>query len=107
MATKLTATTVAQAKAKAVRYEIADGACQALRLVIQPSGAKSWLMRFRSPVQRDRSGKGKAQKLTLGPLAGEGDACDGPEIGRPLSLAGARALATDMILKIRRGIDPA
>jgi integrase len=108
MAKKLTAITVAQAKAKAVRYEIADAGCPGLRLVIQESGAKSWLMRFRSPVERDRNGKGKARKLTLGPLAGNGEACDGaPKIGRPLSLADARALTTDMIRKIRQGGDPA
>ena len=68
---KLTAVAVAQAKAKAVRYEIADDGCPGLRLAVQESGAKSWLMRFRSPVERDRKGKGRARKLTLGPLAGE------------------------------------
>src|SRR5258707_13729672 len=108
MATKLTATTVAQAKAKAVRYEIADGACQALRLVIQPSGTKSWLRRFRSPTERDQKGKGKARKLSIGPLAGEGEICDGePKIGQPLSLADARALAISELRKVRKGVDPA
>jgi integrase len=108
MAKKLTAVAVDQAKAKADRYEIADAGCPGLRLVVQESGAKSWLMRFRSPVERDRNGRGKARKLTLGPLAGDGEACDGePKIGRPLTLADARALATDVIRKIRQGVDPA
>jgi integrase len=108
MAKKLTAVTVAQAKPKAVRYEIADAGCPGLRLVVQESGAKSWLMRFRSPSERDRNGNGKARKLTLGPLAREGEACEGePKIGRPLSVADARALASDVIRKIRQGIDPA
>lgn len=108
MSRKLTAVAVAQAKPKAVRYEIADAGCPGLRLVVQESGAKSFLMRFRSTVERDRNGKGKARKLTLGPVAGEGKACAGPpKIGRPLSLADARALATDVIRKIRQGEDPA
>jgi hypothetical protein len=107
MARKLTAATVRQAKAKSASYEIPDGD-RGLRLVIHPSGAKSWTMRFRSPEERDRSGKGKARKLTLGPIAEDGEACDGePKIGRPLSLADARALATDAQRKISQGVDPA
>jgi integrase len=108
MAKKLTAATAGQAKAKSVPYEIPDGGCPGLRLAIQPSGAKSWIVRFRSPQERDRSGKGKARKHTLGPLAEDGEACNGePTIGRPLTLADARLLATDARHKIRRGIDPA
>src|SRR5262249_26313228 len=38
---------------------IPDGACPGLRLVIQPSGSKSWCVRFRRPG-------GKPAKLTLG-----------------------------------------
>jgi integrase len=108
MAKKLTAATVAQAKAKSVPYEIPDGGCPGLRLLIHPSGVKAWIMRFRSPQERDRHGKGKARKHTLGPNAQAGEACDGaPTIGRPLTLADARSLATDELRKIRRGIDPA
>jgi integrase len=108
MASKLTAATVRQAKATSAPYEVPDGGCAGLRLVIHPSGAKSWIMRFRSPQERDRSGKGKATKLTLGPLADDGEASDGaPKIGQPLSLADARALATDAQRKISHGIDPA
>jgi integrase len=107
MAKKLTAATVAQAKPKPVSYEMPDGGCPGLRLAIHPSGAKSWIMRFRSPVERDRHGKGKARKFTLGPIADGGEACDGaPTIGHPLTLADARSLATDELRKIRRGIDP-
>jgi integrase len=107
MAKKLTAVAVAQAKPKVVRYEIPDAGCPGLRLVVQESGAKSWLMRFRSPLERERNGKGKARKLTLGPLAHDGEACAVPAIGRPLTLADARSLATDVIRKIRQGFDPA
>jgi integrase len=108
MATKLTAVAVVQARAKSVPYEVADAGCPGLRLAIQTSGVKSWVMRFRSPVERDHTGKGKARKLTLGPLATKGEDCVGvPRIGVPLSVADARALATDVIRKIRQGIDPA
>jgi integrase len=108
MATKLTATTVAQAGAKSVPYEVADAGCPGLRLAVQTSGAKSWVMRFRSPIERDHTGKGKARKLTLGALAASGrDHVGTPSIGGALSLADARALATDVVRKIRQGIDPA
>ena len=59
MAKTLTAAAVAKLKPAAVRREIADGGCPGLYLVIQPSGKKSWAMRFRRP-------SGKQGKLTLG-----------------------------------------
>ena len=40
------------------RREIPDGACPCLYLVVQPSGAKSWAVRYRHA--------GKMSKLTLG-----------------------------------------
>jgi len=50
---------------------------------------------YRSPVERDTQGKRKPKKLTLGPVADAGEACDGePKIGQVLTLADARALAT-------------
>jgi integrase len=69
------------------RRWVRDSASQSLFLLIQPSGHKSWVMRFR------RSG-GKISKLALGPLdvSGRRDAGD-PEIGQPLSLVAARRLA--------------
>jgi len=108
MATKLTAMTVAQARAAGERREIPDGGCPGLYLVVQLSGEKSWAVRFRSPVERDARGKRKPKKLTLGPVADDGVACDGePTLGHPLNLADARALATSELRKIRKGIDPA
>jgi hypothetical protein len=50
MASKLTAATVLQAKAGQARREIPDGGCAGLYLVIQPNGAKSWAVRYRSPT---------------------------------------------------------
>ncbi|WP_054301039.1 site-specific integrase [Gemmobacter sp. LW-1] len=68
------------------RREMADPALSGLYLVIQPSGAKSWALRYRFG--------GKPAKLTLGrwPLMG---------------LAEARAAASEAIDKIERGKNPA
>ncbi|GJD98102.1 tyrosine-type recombinase/integrase [Methylobacterium isbiliense] len=61
----LTAVAVANAKPDASRrIEITDGATPGLRLVIQPSGSKSWVFRYEHG--------GRAVKLTLGPAAGAG-----------------------------------
>jgi hypothetical protein len=62
VAKPLTAASVARLKADAQRREVLDGACQGLYLVIQPSGVKSWAMRFRRP-------DGRQGKLTLGRAA--------------------------------------
>lgn len=107
MGTKLTAVVVAQAKAKAAPYEISDAGCPGLRLLVSPSGTKSWLMRFRSPVERDHKGNGKARNLTLGPLAaGNGASVGPPKVGLPLTLIDARVLATDIVRKLHHGVDP-
>jgi integrase len=107
MATALTAVTVRQAKAAGSRREIPDGGCPGLYLVIQASGEKSWALRFRSPVERDAEGNRKPKKLTLGPLANDGEGCDDdPQIGMLLTLADARALAIAELRKVRKGIDP-
>lgn len=68
------------------RMEIPDPALSGLYLVVQPSGAKSWALRFRWA--------GKPAKLTLGrwPLIG---------------IADARAAASEAIDKIERGQNPA
>jgi integrase len=85
---KLTAAALARIRATSERQEIPDSASSCgLRLVIQPSGHRSWAMRFRRP-------NGKPAKLTLGPLAISGDEMEGdPAIGAPLTLAAARRLA--------------
>jgi integrase len=76
-----------------------------LFLVIQPSGAKSWALRFRSPVERDGKGQRKAKKLTLGSVVLTSSAAE-PVIGHALSLGQARMLATAALEDVRRGIDP-
>ena len=63
-----------------------DPALSGLYLVIQPSGAKSWALRYRYG--------GKPAKLTLGPLAAHG--------------AGRRAAAaSEAMAKVERGKNPA
>lgn len=57
MAARLTDISVRNAKAGATRREIPDGGCRGLYLVIQPSGKKSWAVRYRHD--------GKPRKLTL------------------------------------------
>jgi integrase len=80
---------VEQLKPAKVRREIADEMSVGLRLILQPSGAKSWAMRFRKP-------NGKPTKLTLGTFNPGRPASGAPAIGGPLTLSGARALAADI-----------
>jgi integrase len=81
------------------RRFIRDGASQSLFLVIQPSGHKSWMMRFRRPG-------GGIAKLVLGRFDASGKELTGdPEIGQPLSLGAARALAADVHRQRARGLD--
>jgi len=70
-------------KAGAARREIPDPGCAGLYLVLQPSGARSWAVRYRHA--------GKPKKLTL--TGG-------------LSLAAARKLAGDALLAVEQGNDP-
>ena len=86
----LTAAAVLRYRPGAERREIPDGGAPGLRLVIQPSGAKSWAMRFRRP-------NGDPAKLTLGAVDLTGrEAPEEPVLGAPLSLAAARRLAAEV-----------
>lgn len=105
MSKKLTVISVAQMKAEATRREIPDGGCPGLFLIVQPSGTKSWSLRFRSPIDRDQSGRRAAKKLTLGPVA-TGASDDEPNVGAPLTLVQARMLATAALEQVKRGQDP-
>jgi hypothetical protein len=63
MANKLTPLAVENAKPQrhggvAVRTEIPDRAAVGLFLIVQPSGVKSWALRYRV--------RGRSRKLTLG-----------------------------------------
>ena len=60
MARKLTAVGVANARCRRVdgapvRTEIPDGGCPGLFLILQPSGKRSWAVRYRSRVDQESS----------------------------------------------------
>jgi integrase len=96
----LTAISVNRIRAGAERREIPDGGCAGLYLVIQPSGKKSWALRYRS--------RGRPVKFTLGSLLGPGDeSATAPAVGCPLSLHAARELATRTLREVQAGHDPA
>jgi integrase len=81
---RLTAKTVENAKPRATRVETPDDGCRGLYLIVQPSGRKSWAVRYRF--------NGKPKKLTL-------DRVD--------TLAAARKAATDALHELELGHDPA
>jgi integrase len=89
MARKLTAISVENARCKRVagtpvRTEIPDRGCPGLYLIIQPSGVRSWAVRYRIA--------GRSRKLTLDGAA---------------TLAAARAAATQALHQVELGRDPA
>ncbi|OSJ33252.1 hypothetical protein BSZ19_16575 [Bradyrhizobium japonicum] len=91
-------------KPRTDRYEKSDGGAAGLFLVVQPSGVKSWVFRFRSPIER-ADGQRAPKKLTLGTLALAASQAE-PKIGHPLTPGQARMLATAAAEDVRRGIDP-
>jgi hypothetical protein len=80
----LTTKKIESIKPREVRQEIADGGCRGLYLIVQPSGRRSWAVRYRF--------KGASKKLTL-----EG----------AVTLAEARKAATGALHELDRGNDPA
>jgi integrase len=98
LAKKLTDIAIRNMKPSPARREIPDGG-NGLYLVLQPSGARSFALRFR----RD----GRPTKFTLGTWFG-GNAQEAPEpkIGGALMLAGARKLAAEVAIQIGKGADP-
>jgi integrase len=82
----LTDVQVKKLTASALRREIADGKTQGLYLVVQPSGAKSWAVRYRFD--------GKPRKFTIGPYP-------------PIDLAAARKRAREALGDVAGGKDPA
>jgi integrase len=101
MAKVLTDAAVRRLKAGRERRVIRDGGSRSLYLVIQPSGARSWMMRFRRPG-------GAAAKMVLGSVDLSGREVEGePTVGMPLTLAAARQVATQVHRDRARGIDVA
>ena len=104
MAKPFTAKSIEQFKPHKTRREIQDGGCKGLYLFIQPlpSGSKSWKLLL-SP----RNGR-KPYKLHLGSLDLSGVEIGGsisPQINTPLTLTGARALATELYRQRATGKD--
>jgi integrase len=83
------------------RNEITDALVPGLRLVVQPSGAKSWAVRYHRA--------GRVTKMTLGPYAPPVTGAPelAPVLNGPLSLAGARVLAREAMAAVAAGGDPA
>src|SRR5687768_11735669 len=101
MAKDLTTVAVANAKPRARRIEIPDGGAKGLYLIVQPSGARSWALRYRLG--------GQPKKLTLGSVLTLADSETQPEkptVGTPLTLAAARKLAADALHQVSTGKDP-
>ena len=95
MAKKLTAIAVENAQPGERRQEIPDGLLTGLYLVVQPSGAKSWAVRYRH--------RGKPRKLTLGPYPAL-------ELKHAREMAGVRTFQQDRKLPDRQNhvpIEPA
>jgi site-specific recombinase XerD len=96
---RLTPAGVAALRPKPVRYEIGDGG-SALRVVVHPTGRKTWIMRYRRPSD------GKQAKLTLGPVSNFADETSEPVIGAPLTLVGAQKLVALALHEKALGRDP-
>jgi integrase len=103
MARPLTPISIKALRPKAKRYEVADGGCAGLKVVVFPSGKRSFVCRFRVA--------GRSRKLTLGSCMvapGVEEVPTAPEAGAgPLSLAAARALTMEALRTKAAGRDPA
>ena len=86
MTKALTALAVEKAKPSSARREVPDGLLVGLYLVVQPSGAKSWAVRYRAA--------GRPRKYTIGRYPG-------------VNLADARELARKVLVAVAEGRDPA
>jgi integrase len=80
-----------------VLTELSDAGCKGLRLVVHPTGHRSWIVRYRY--------HGRTRKLTLGSVLvlrpGETDPGNGA-----LTLPAARKAATDALHRLAQGFDP-
>jgi integrase len=94
----LTAIGIAKLTSRGTRYEVRDAGCQGLRVVVQPSGHKSFHMRLWF--------RGKGYNITLGTVLDAPATGSEPVIGAPLTLADARVLATQCFRQVRTGTHP-
>ncbi len=100
MARQLTAAAVAKLKPGRERRQVLDGGVPGLYLQVQPSGHKSWIMRFRKP-------SGAQTKMTLGraDVSSSREPPGEPKIGGLLTLAAARQLAAEVNRRRAQGRD--
>jgi integrase len=96
---KLTSISAEALRPRAKRYEVADAA-SALRLLVLPSGHKSFILRYRRP-------DGRTAKLTLGRFDPSAEMTGDAVIGAPMTLGAARQLAAACLREKARGDDPA
>ena len=99
--TKLTRNKILALKAGTKYYEVSDNEAEALSVAVQPlpSGAKSFVMRFRRPSK-------KQGKLSLGPFdSSNRETVNNPVIGQPLTVDEAHVLAAGVNLQRAKGID--
>ena len=85
MGKALTVLAIDKARPGAARREIPDGLLPGLYLIVQPTGAKSWAVRYRH--------RGRPRKYTIGPYPG-------------VDLASARELARKALVAVANGRDP-
>jgi integrase len=95
----LTRASIIKMKPGKARKEITDGGSKHLRLVIFPSGSRSFVTRF-------RDSEGKNVKLTLGPFdPSRRKAVKEPQIGAPLLLSEAHLLVASVHHLREAGLD--
>jgi integrase len=99
MAKMLTDAAVKKYRSSGKRRAIRDAGARSLYLVVEASGSKTWMMRFRRPG-------GRAGKMVLGPLHAEAEPPGEVTIGMPLTLKGARLLAAQVHRERSQGRDP-
>ena len=100
----LTKAVAANAEPETARYELKDTKVVGLRLIIQPSGAKSWAVRYTTPANEDR-------RFTLGsyPTIGLEDArklADSVKRDVLVNRKDPAAEKTETRRKAAAGIDP-
>lgn len=102
MSKRLTAPAVAKIQWRPGKpNEHSDAGCPGLRLAVLESGKKRWIFRYRRPDT------GRQSKLTLGPVDVLNEEQQGePKLGRLLTLAAARKLASDAARQLALGNDP-
>ena len=94
----LTPISIAKLKPAAERYEVRDAGCRGLRVVVQPTGHKSFHVRLWF--------RGKGYNITLGPWLDAVATGTEPVIGAPVTLADARVLATQCLRQVKSGTHP-